>query len=221
MTLQRQEPSATSHHLGRRGTLIAAAAAAIADRGFEGVRLRDVAADCGVTTGMLQHYFSSREELLVAAFEQSAFDQVAGWRQAIAGEPGSGARLHVLLGKMVEEFSSPMTCVIWTELCATAARRTELRPLVSHVFEEWHLIIREVVDAAVSAGVIRPSLPIDDATGILVAAFDGYELDLASSSGSATPESASRQIMHLANVLFPEAEVDRQQADANLSEISS
>lgn len=187
----------------RRERLLVAGAAAIAERGFEGVRLRDVAAECGVTTGMLQHYFASREELLLASFQHAAFDQIAGWREAIAGRRDPGDRLQVLLSHMLEEFSSPTTCAIWTELCATATRHHELQPLVSHVFEEWHSIISEVVESACEAGAISLSLPIDDATGILVAAFDGYELDLASSSSATTPAVARRGIMQLVDLLFP------------------
>ncbi|MBC7763297.1 MAG: TetR family transcriptional regulator [Candidatus Saccharibacteria bacterium] len=204
MTFQRHdEAKIIPQHRERRKRLLAAAAAAIAERGFEGVRLRDVAAECGVTTGMLQYYFASREKLLHAAFEHAALDQVAGWRKAISGKPVRGERLQVLLDHMVEEFSSPTTCSIWTELCATASRHHDLRPLVSHVFGEWHAIIREVVDDATADGAIRPAVPVDDAIRILVAAFDGYELDLASSSGSTNPASASQQIMQLADLLFP------------------
>jgi AcrR family transcriptional regulator len=202
-SLESTEPLAPLQREERRERLLNATVAQIAARGFGGVRLRDVAVSCGVTTGMLQYYFASREQLLIAAFEYAALSQIAGWRAAVAGEPNAGERLPVLLGQMIEEFSSQATCATWAELGATAARHAELRPIVSHVFDEWQAILREVVGGALAAGSISVVLPVDDAIGLLIASFDGYELDLASSAGNTTPETAARQILLLAKTLFP------------------
>jgi AcrR family transcriptional regulator len=48
----------------RRNEIIAAAARAIRQRGLEGVRMRDVARDAGLSTGNLYYYFRNKRELI-------------------------------------------------------------------------------------------------------------------------------------------------------------
>ncbi len=55
---------------GERRRLIAEALWRLAStRGLEGVSLRDVAAEAGISLGQLQHYFSDKDEMLVFALE--------------------------------------------------------------------------------------------------------------------------------------------------------
>lgn len=194
-----------SQHEPRRERLLAAAVRSIAMHGYEGVRLRDVAGQCGVTTGMLQYYFPTRDELLHAAFESAALDQVERWRHAIALEPDPARRLQLLLDQMSEEFFSANTCAVWTELCASAGRYSQLRPLVVHVFSEWRTILGAAVSEALQTKAIGICmLGTETAVDVMIAAFDGYELDLASGAAVATPESAAAGIRGLAAVLFPQ-----------------
>jgi AcrR family transcriptional regulator len=48
----------------RRDAIALAAAEVIADRGLERATMRDIAAALGVTTGVLTHYFPSKDALL-------------------------------------------------------------------------------------------------------------------------------------------------------------
>lgn len=57
-------------HTERRSQLAAAAVRAIDDRGLEAVRLVDVAKAANLTTGAVVHYLSSKDDVLMAAFEQ-------------------------------------------------------------------------------------------------------------------------------------------------------
>ncbi|MGH7780088.1 MAG: TetR/AcrR family transcriptional regulator [Candidatus Binataceae bacterium] len=57
-------------HQGRRREIARAAIRMIDARGLDGVRLRDVARDTQATTGTVTHYFSSKEEVLVAALKE-------------------------------------------------------------------------------------------------------------------------------------------------------
>ncbi len=55
----------------RRTQILAAAARVFAQRGFHTSRVGEVAAEAGVSHGLLYHYFSSKDELLEALFEQA------------------------------------------------------------------------------------------------------------------------------------------------------
>lgn len=61
-------PKQVDHEARRRG--IAEALWRIAStRGLDGASLRDVAAEAGISLGQLQHYFSTKEDMLVFALE--------------------------------------------------------------------------------------------------------------------------------------------------------
>ena len=61
-------------HRARRAALADAAAAVMASQGGEQASLRAIAAALGVTTGVLTHYFPSKQALLRLAKER-AFDR--------------------------------------------------------------------------------------------------------------------------------------------------
>src|SRR5882762_2417053 len=165
-----QAEANTELHAERRDKILTAAGAAIVLRGYDAVRLRDVAAECGVTTGMIQHYFDSREQLLTAAFERAALDQVAAWDVVTEAEHDAGRQLHVLIDRIADELASRDACVIWTELCACASRNPHLQSLVQHVFERWHQLIRDAIIAGMAAGTLQSTLTADDAASLLLAA---------------------------------------------------
>jgi len=55
----------------RRTVLTEAAARLIARSGIEAATMRDVAAEAGLTTGALTHYFANKRELLLSTFQAS------------------------------------------------------------------------------------------------------------------------------------------------------
>lgn len=76
----------------RRDQLIGAALELIAAEGLRGATVRAIAAHAGVTQGLIRHYFSSKEDLIRAAYfahmdrmssgSQTASEQVAGGPEA-------------------------------------------------------------------------------------------------------------------------------------------
>ncbi|MET8800381.1 TetR/AcrR family transcriptional regulator [Nocardia sp. NPDC004568] len=56
-------------HVERRRAIIEAAWRLIADRGIDGITMRDLAAEAGYANGALSHYFSGKDEILCTAFE--------------------------------------------------------------------------------------------------------------------------------------------------------
>lgn len=69
----------------QRRELIAAALLKLAARqGLQAVSLRQVAAEAGVTAGMVQHYFSSKEEMMRFAMHEASKRYEARMNQAFA-----------------------------------------------------------------------------------------------------------------------------------------
>ena len=57
----------------RHGELLAKAVEIAQAEGLSAVTLRRVAADLGVTPGLVSHYFSAAEQLITAAFRSAAW----------------------------------------------------------------------------------------------------------------------------------------------------
>lgn len=71
-----------------------------ADRGVEAVSLRHVAAEAGVSTGMVQHYFRTKDEMLLFALEavsERTQARLAGGEAVLDQPPTPGAFVRTLL----------------------------------------------------------------------------------------------------------------------------
>lgn len=67
-------------HVARRRAIADALWRVVAREGFEGVSLRHVAAEAGVSMGMVQHYFHTKEQMLLFALD--TMEERAGARFA-------------------------------------------------------------------------------------------------------------------------------------------
>src|SRR5258707_5199330 len=81
----------------RREQICRAAATVISREGFAGTTMRMVAEEAGVSTGMLNHYFANRQDLLTQALVFVSERAQARMREAVEGVPPGPARLQALL----------------------------------------------------------------------------------------------------------------------------
>jgi AcrR family transcriptional regulator len=68
--------------------ILAAALEAFSEHGFDGAKMRDIAARAGVTLGLLQYYFGSKQKLWRAAVDR-AFEDMRGGLQALLADDSS------------------------------------------------------------------------------------------------------------------------------------
>jgi len=161
----------------RRPQILDAAARVIAARGLDGTRLSDVASEAGVSVGTVQHYFRTRERLLLEAF---AFVSVAArerWLEAASDEPDPWGQLVALVELVVREprqFRERWS--LWLEFWAAYAGDRALRDEIAEIYECWREPIRRAVRSGVDQGLFRPGLAMEDVVDRTVAAFDGLAL---------------------------------------------
>jgi AcrR family transcriptional regulator len=89
-----------SAHDSRRGEIAVAACEAILESGLEKVRLADIGAQAGVTTGALQHYFRNKEELLLFV-KNYLFDRIFEGAKLAAEQHEGPDRLRAMIHHMV------------------------------------------------------------------------------------------------------------------------
>ncbi|MEJ3656350.1 TetR family transcriptional regulator [Actinomycetes bacterium KLBMP 9759] len=136
----------------RRDQLVAAAFTRVAEVGFEGLRLRQVAADVGIDHSTLHHHVATKQELVeaVAAYTASRFFGTS--------PPGSSLRDHLrnLRRLMVEE---PQFFTVTAELDLRAQRDPAVAGLMRRIEEGWRealaeLLAPHVTDPAADAELV-------------------------------------------------------------------
>lgn len=171
-------------HENQRGRLLECAMRVIATRGYESVRLRDVAVEAGVTTGMIQHYFDSREELLTAAMEKLGLLQIETWVKLQRGDGNPLHRLHALIEHPTGTTHAPEQSAAWLEFCAASARNERLRAVLKKVYRRWRELIKETIELGIRDNVFAPSLPVDMLAETLILLLDGSDIGVGSRAGN-------------------------------------
>jgi TetR/AcrR family transcriptional regulator, transcriptional repressor of bet genes len=129
----------------RREQICRAAAAVIAREGFAGSTMRMVAEEAGVSTGMLNHYFANRQDLLTQALLFVSERTQDRYKESIEGIPAGVERLSALLDTALsEDESARETWHVWINAYGEAVRLPELRHTMEGRLQSWY----EIIDVA-------------------------------------------------------------------------
>lgn len=157
----------------RRAEVLDATEQLLAVHGFDAVRLRDVAARAGVSIGLIQHYFATREELLHETIRIANERRARIWSSLADSHERGRDKLTALLAGSLDD---PHRCLTWLETCAAASRHAELIAGVRRTQDAWREVVRAAVDAGVAEGDFRPALPVEDVADLLVGLMNGFML---------------------------------------------
>jgi AcrR family transcriptional regulator len=126
----------------RREQICHAAAAVIAREGFAGTTMRMVAAEAGVSTGMLNHYFANRQALLTQALVFVSENAQTRRRAAIEGVPAGLGRVTALLDSaLADDEATAEMWRVWIAAYGEAVRLPELRAAMDRRLESWYEIL--------------------------------------------------------------------------------
>jgi DNA-binding transcriptional regulator YbjK len=166
----------------RREALLRAALRIVGEIGPEAVTHRRVAEVAGLPLASTTYWFSSKDELLTAALELAAHDDVSRLRRTAAGLDVNGdpvqAIVELILSPVGEALRSSRASLIAAySLWLEAARRPGLRRLATSWTDAYHDALADVLERAGAAD------PGQDAQ-LLVATADGLVMDLLTRGGS-------------------------------------
>jgi AcrR family transcriptional regulator len=111
-------------HEERRQTIAAAVCRLASQRGLDGVSLRHVAAEAGVSMGLVQHYFTTKDEMLLFAYHVMSGrveQRTMAAASALPQPPTARSLLRVLLTAMVpHDAASRFEAPLWVAFLARA-----------------------------------------------------------------------------------------------------
>jgi AcrR family transcriptional regulator len=149
----------------RREQICRAAAAVIAREGFAGSTMRMVAEEAGVSTGMINHYFDNRQDLLTQALQFVSERAQGRMRQAMEDIPPGRERLAALLDSaLADEPEVAETWRVWINAYGEAVRLPELRHTIESRLHSWYEMIDLALEGLVGEqepGSIPPSWRFD------------------------------------------------------------
>lgn len=178
-----------------RTQVLAAAMRLIATRGHASARLAAVAAEAGVSLGLLQHYFPTRADLFRAAF---AAGTDAGLARADAIATASGPahdRLRRLLAYLCSDGLDPAegSWAFWLELALAARREPDLDLPVDLAGDAWRALLARVIDDGAQDGTIPSTRAPVEAAADLLALL--YGVKMLESPADADPQPAADRVM--------------------------
>jgi AcrR family transcriptional regulator len=124
----------------------------IAREGFSGTTMRVVAEEAGVSTGMLNHYFANRQDLLINALQFVSQRAHGRMVVAIEGIPPGRERLTALLDSMLadgDDQDAGETWRVWINAYGEAVRLPELRHTIESRLNSWYTLIDHALESLV------------------------------------------------------------------------
>ncbi|MEO1190977.1 MAG: transcriptional regulator BetI [Pseudomonadota bacterium] len=162
----------------RRQQLIDSTVETLAKRGFSETTLADVADGAGLSRGLVNFHFQSKDQLLVATLQYLADEYRDNWRAALAA---AGANPVDRLVALVRADFDPKVCnkkkiAVWYAFWGEAKSRPTYLKLCADRDQEYEAVLKATCQALIDEGPY-PALDADLVASGITALTDGLWLD--------------------------------------------
>ena len=153
-------PKIVDHDL-QRVKFAEAAMSLIARDGLEGVTMRAVAAEAGLSYGSLFHYFNSKDELLMHVVRHSTELQTKRVNEFTSKYSGLKALEHLLCDDVIITESTRDDWMVWLTFLYKAALQASFATAYAELIDGWQARITGLLEDAQQAGEIRSELDVE------------------------------------------------------------
>jgi len=188
----------------RQKQLIEATISSIGRHGYAGTTLNHVAGAAGLSPGIVNFYFKSKDQLLAATLAKLAEEYESFWMAAIEASRQSPA---AGLEAMLDADFHPSICthekvVVWFAFWSEAQSRPLYKSVVSELEERYHQQTRVLFAALIEEGGYTEIDPDSASLGIN-AMVDGLWADFLIAPESFDREGAKRVCRRFLAAMFP------------------
>jgi AcrR family transcriptional regulator len=159
---------ARGDHEARRRDVSEAVWRVLAAHGFGGLTLRAVAAEMGASTGLLTHYFPSKQALVLHALEVAQEQSTSRVHRRTGGKGLRGLR-NALLDVMPSTPELTAVNRVWVSFWDAALADPSLGAAEAQRYERWRGMLRPHVEDAVTLGQLPSNVDVDDVVAIAAA----------------------------------------------------
>jgi AcrR family transcriptional regulator len=157
----------------RADELVRAAYRQIAERGFEGLRTREVAAEVGVNIATLHYYFPTKESLIRAVLQHA----MERFRTTLEphGSPAEQLRNYLRATRNLLR-DEPELGAVMSELALRSVRDSSTRKIMDEMYGLWHTTVRGLLRRAAKDGKVRAELDTEAMASLIVATLSSMSL---------------------------------------------
>jgi AcrR family transcriptional regulator len=135
----------------RREEILKATIEQIEQRGMATMRVSDVAATLGVSSGLVFYHFDTRDALLVEALEYAVDRDLDRLDRALSRRLAATDRLRRVLSSYGPT-GNASSWTLWIDAWATALREPTIRSALTRLDDRWRAALALAVDAGVGSG---------------------------------------------------------------------
>lgn len=154
----------------------------LAERGFEGLRVREVAATAGINIATLHYYFPSKEDLIHAVGEhlfQQFLTVTAPLPEGYQDTPDQQI-LQVFRDMQYQLAQVPDLFIVMNELHLHALRDPAVHALLQKLNDQWQAHLAWICTAGMQQGLFRSDIDAQDFARAIIALLKGISLQAAS-----------------------------------------
>jgi AcrR family transcriptional regulator len=160
----------------RRDAIVAAALDVAVVKGLASTTVRDVANRMGTSSGLIHHYFASMDDVLAAAFELVATQDLALSARAMADADTPLEALRIFF-RTYTPADKDWAFQLWLDAWAEAGRRPAVQATSRRLNLEWQGLLERTIGDGVRARVFTCDDPAGAAWRIL-SLLDGLALQV-------------------------------------------
>ncbi len=160
----------------RREAIVDATVRVAVVKGLASTTVRDVAGEMGTSSGLIHHYFDSMDEVLAAAFERVARQDLAISEAQMAAAPSPTDALRSFF-ETYTPADKDWAFQLWLDAWAEAARRPAVQATSRRLNLAWQGLLETTIRAGVADGSFRCPDPAGAAWRIL-SLLDGLALQV-------------------------------------------
>jgi len=176
----------------RRAAIVAATIRSLARDGYAGLTMKRVAAEAGLSQGILHYYFRDKREILAAAARQVTDDLDRRVAAEARGARGARARLRALIRACLEVAARDRGAwTVFIEFWGETLHDRELAALNARAYARTRRLIGRLLAAGVAEGAFRP-VRADEGAALVLAVLDGLSLQLTFDPALMPPARAER-----------------------------
>ncbi|MCP4902040.1 MAG: TetR family transcriptional regulator [bacterium] len=159
--------------------ILAAAVTVLSREGYAATTISQVAAEAGVSRGLLHYYFKSKEELLAAVVRanvETSLELVANMFSSVASLEKLAEGLTKALRGMIQD--APEFFILFFESWALGRQSPLMASELQTLYRRFREAMAEGLSDLVEQGILPASLSVDGAATVLTALVDGLGLQL-------------------------------------------
>ena len=159
---------------GRIDEILRAACRVVVSGGASDLRIGTVAQEAGVSRTLVHYYFTTRQELMRAAFAYAENLRIDALDAELATLPSGAERAERVLMRTIDP-ELEETPALWNEVWSSLRYDEELRPLVQERYRAWAERIVRLLDDGRADGSVPHAVDPTGAGWRLAAAADGLD----------------------------------------------